>query len=395
LALCAAALLATAAPGGAAERSAPTPDSIAGGYYPADYEWPWVTAIIDNSRGQDSDFGNAGCTATLIAPRRVLTAAHCVVGSDGETVKYAGNYQVLVGVRSLERPEEGERRNVTSIAVHPELYLPNAGEHTNHAFYDIAVMFLDSPVSTPPAPMGTESDWAEFGTVMGWGHTNYDHDNPQYGPDLKAADLDLGSDNECHAWIDSAETQHYYSAIHVCATDYENDDCVTHGDSGGPLMVKTGGVWKLIGVTSFYPTTNPCGPIGFAWVGGPTLRSWGLTVAEPPPPTDPGPDDPAPDVGGPASFDLSMSRAEVRRYIRVMIKDNTNGKIRRLRSRCRRTSERSFRCRLRWRIKRRSYRGRSSFIHLVDGNQAVWTYTFRGTSRKSNCRRRCTRRLRW
>jgi hypothetical protein len=286
------------------------------------------------------------------------------------------------------------RRNVTGIAVHPKVYLPTAaGPHQYHAFYDLALLFLDRPVNIPPAPIGlpTDGDFGEgLATAMGWGHVNYDHAHPQRTPYLKAADFALYNDDQCSYYFDDATTQHYYPAIHLCVGDAPGGylDCITHGDSGGPLMVLEGGQWKLIGITSFYPhgdyACNGAGPpFGFAWVAGPTLRSWPLTVANP---GDSG-------VGGGGALDLSMSRREVRGYIRAMIHENTNGKIRRLRARCHRLSYRSMRCRLRWRIKRRVYSGKARFWHYAQNGEPYWTYSFNGKRRRNGHSR--YKRLRW
>ena len=59
------------------------------------------------------------------------------------------------------------------------------------------------------------------------------------------------SDSQCAAYFDDA-TQHFYGGIHVCANNPGGAvDCITHGDSGGPLMVRNqAGLWRLIGITS-------------------------------------------------------------------------------------------------------------------------------------------------
>jgi trypsin len=361
--------------------------AIAGGYYPSDDAWPWTTALINPTR-PGNDFDRKFCTATLIAPQRVLTAAHCIVGDDNMTPRPVEQVQALVGRRSLLNTAQGERRNVTGIAVHPQVNLPQTGVHTYHAFYDVAVLFLESPVSIPPATIGTASDWGKWATAMGWGHTNYDHDNPVNEPHLKAADFVLMSDRQCAYQFDDA-VQHYYPTIHVCADDAPGGylDCITHGDSGGPLMVSSGGSWKLIGVTSFYPSGDgPCGaggPFGFAWVAGPEISSWPLTV-----------EDPSGQEGTDTGLDLSITRAEVRGYIRTMIRDNTNGRIRRLKSRCSLATYRSMRCGLRWRIGRRAYKAKGEFWHYEEEGEAYWTYVFRGTRRTIGCRG-CVRRWTW
>lgn len=269
----------------------PTSPRIAGGYYPDPNAWPWVTALIDPTAAPiNGDLGRGVCTAVLISPTRVLTAAHCVVGADQVTPRPPGRFQVLVGRRDLTEVNQGERRNVTGVVVHPQVYLPQTGVHTYHAFYDIAVLFLDSPITTiPPAPIGQPTDWNTWATVMGFGHWNYDHGDPQYDQHLRAADYDLLDDEQCGAAFNEPTVQHYYPAIHVCANNAPSSptvDCVTHGDSGGPLMIRRpDNTWHLIGITSFYPhRSDRCGaggPFGFAWVAGPAMRDWPLTVAAP------------------------------------------------------------------------------------------------------------------
>lgn len=328
---------------------------IAGGYTPHPSQWPWATALV--VKGTTDSF----CTGTLIDARRVLTAAHCVAGAYPKT---AGDMQVLVGRKTLADESEGERRDVTSFVVHPKASLPTTGTHTNHAFYDVAILFLDEPSTLTPAPLGTEDSWGSGATAMGFGHTNYDHDNPAEATAIRAADLDLWTDRQCSEAIDSASAQHYFSAIHVCAGDADLRDCITHGDSGGPLMVRTDGVWELVGVTSFYPVGGQyeCGVIGFAWVAGPTLREWILTVTEPAP-------------------DVSISLGQVDRYIPTVIRQNAAGRVRALRRSCTQAGMAEMSCALTWRIGRSVYRARGRFFHTLEGAQVFWNYSLSGKRR--------------
>ena len=377
--------------------------SIAGGYYPAANFALYTTSIVDRTRsGYNGDLGHGVCTAVLIAPQRVLTAAHCVVGDDNRTPEPASKFQVLVGRRDLTLVNQGERRNVTGVAVHPKVYLPHTGVHTNHAFYDIAVLFLDRPVTTiAPVPIGTPDDWNSVGTVLGFGHYNYDHDpaNQQYDQYLRAADFDMWNDTKCgEAFVDpnSPGVQHFYGSIHVCANNGPNVpqvDCVTHGDSGGPLLIWNGTErrFKLIGITSFFPAVSDrCGaggPFGFAWVAGAEMRDWPLTVAHPPVTNGGG------GGGGGSNVDLSMARSELRGYVRYLIRANTSGKIRKLHRSCRRVTYNSFSCRLNFRVKRNRYKGTAAIWTYAEGGQAYWTYTFGGTRRKIGSSR--TRHVRW
>lgn len=365
----------------AAQPDGPTPQ-IAGGYFPSPDAWPWVTSIVDPTRPSiQGDLGRGVCTAVLISPTRVLTAAHCVVGADGRTPRPAAKFQALVGRRDLTLVNQGQRRDVTGVAVHPKVYLPKTGVHTHHAFYDIAVLFLSSPVTIPPAVIGTPTDWNTWGTVMGFGHFNYDHSNPQYDQHLRAADYDLLSDAQCSAWFDDA-TQHYYPSIHVCANNAPGGevDCITHGDSGGPLMVRRNdGSWRLIGITSFYPyRSDRCGaggPFGFAWVAGSEMRNWPLTVPHPP-------------------TTVRIQRGDLRGYAKYMIKQNTKGKIKKLRTSCKRQSATSFRCGVKWRITSYRYRGKARFFTFTQQGKSYWNYSFKGKRTRPGCAS-CVKRLRW
>jgi secreted trypsin-like serine protease len=256
---------------------------IIGGFYPSANFIPGVTFISD---------GRGYCTATLIAPQRVLTAAHCVKGSN------PSDFYAYVGARNVGDPYNpggpgsGQKIHVHAIAIHPAASLPENAPYAYHAYNDLAVMFLDQPSSVQPVQLGDEDDWGEYdgngylGTALGWGHTNPDHDNPVSTPALKAVTLYLASDAFCAQYM----VGDYNPSIHMCAYDASGQNCETHGDSGGPMMVYSGGAWKEIGILSFYP--NQQGAIancvgvwlsGYTWVAGDALRGWPLSVADPNP----------------------------------------------------------------------------------------------------------------
>jgi V8-like Glu-specific endopeptidase len=361
----------------------PSPQ-IAGGYFPHPTQWPWVTALIDKTRpGAAGDYGRQFCTASLIAPDRVLTAAHCVT----RLPYYA--IQALVGRRDLTQTAQGERHNVIGVAVHPQYQTFSDGIYRNDAWYDAAVLFLETPVTTvTPATLGSTTDWNTWATVMGFGHFNYDHLNPQTDQYLRAADYDLLSDADCASWFDFNGVQHYFPDIHLCANNAPTSstyDCVTHGDSGGPLMIQySDGSWRQIGVTSFYPQgprQDRCGaggPFGFAWISGPAMSGWPLTVGNP----NAGQGLPSIPHG---EFDLSMQMGHVKVYAPYMIEENTNGAVKKLRTRCDRTSASSFTCALKWRIRKYSYSGAAKFKHVLRDQEVFWTYRFKGIRTRTGC----------
>ena len=108
----------------------------------------WITALFDD--------GWFICTASLIDPQVVLTAAHCVDGP--------GTYSVLIGEEFLYA--SGIRRTVTDVYVHP-------GWGRNFNDTDLALLVLDSPVtSVPVARLNTTGAWPEWAQslgIAGWG----------------------------------------------------------------------------------------------------------------------------------------------------------------------------------------------------------------------------------
>jgi hypothetical protein len=99
--------------------------------------------------------------------------------------------------------------------------------------------------------------------------------------------------------------------------------------------------------------------------------------------------------GGALVVDLRMTLGQVRKYVRTMIRDRTDGRVRKLALSCTRTSDRSFRCRLSWRIGRRAYKGRAELWHYEQAGQPYWTYVFQGKRRKAGCAGCRVSRLKW
>lgn len=103
------------------------------------------------------DFGTQGfCTATLVAPDRVLTAAHCVFDSDTGALRDPREITFLAGWRT-GRAEA--IRGVTRVAVWPGFDL-GAGTAPGNVGNDIALLALDRPVRSsaiPPFEIGREA----------------------------------------------------------------------------------------------------------------------------------------------------------------------------------------------------------------------------------------------
>ncbi|HYD29826.1 MAG TPA: serine protease, partial [Azospirillaceae bacterium] len=220
-------------------------DKIVGGRPAAAGSWPWQVAIVaaGNTDNADAQF----CGGSLIGPRWVLTAAHCV--AEGGVVTSPASIKVLMGTHSLSTG--GRRLAVERIVVHPAY-----DEATSDN--DIALVKLSSTVlgrairlMTPELepqllPLGIT------GTVTGWGRTNPSTGDaardtqPIFNPQLMQVDLPIVARTRCQALYDP------FTSNMLCAGVQTGGKDSCQGDSGGPLMVADSlGGWVQAGIVSF------------------------------------------------------------------------------------------------------------------------------------------------
>ncbi|MEU5161761.1 serine protease [Streptomyces sp. NPDC020875] len=174
--------------------------------------------------------GRQACGGTLVAPTKVLTAAHCV--------DEPGNDQLrVVGGRTEIASTKGTVRTIRSIALHPRYDQASLAN-------DAAVITLNRAMPYAPLPVAGPRDNALYrvgstAKAMGWGRIARDTDATR----LKSAHLVLSPLAACEPFTDPADSL----AKKVCGTPpagTTNSTC--RGDSGGPLVA--GG--KLIGIVS-------------------------------------------------------------------------------------------------------------------------------------------------
>jgi secreted trypsin-like serine protease len=175
------------------------------------------------------------CGGTIVAPTKVLTAAHC---TDGQA---ASDIRVVAGRTSLSAGG-GTTANVTDIWIHPDW---NADALT----HDASVLTVDTSLTEAPIALASPDDAALYAagansTVLGWGVT----DSGSASDTLRKVDVPVTADDACA----TSYKEEFDAATMVCAGLEEGGKDSCQGDSGGPLVgVAADGTRKLIGIVSW------------------------------------------------------------------------------------------------------------------------------------------------
>lgn len=203
--------------------------------------------------------GYVGCTGTLVAPKVVITAGHCV-----------GNITaVIVGSKDWYS-DDGEL-----IEVKETIEYPNS-----QGSYDIAVLKLAEASSTAPRNIALDcilDDYLEDGAsvdVVGFGGTREDGNGSN---SLLNQGKTYVQDKDCdETYIDGM-----YSGCNPTVSPGGeigaggNDVDACFGDSGGPLYLNTPEGDFLVGVTSraYMGLPYPCG-LGGIYVRPDAVMDW-------------------------------------------------------------------------------------------------------------------------
>ncbi|HET6858518.1 MAG TPA: serine protease [Streptomyces sp.] len=202
---------------------------------------PWVVALASRDRFGGTRAGQF-CGGVLVAPTKVVTAAHCVSQEVlGVPMDRLSDLRVIAG-RSDLREADGQEIAVSGVRTNPDYdATTNSG--------DLAVLTLsralpDHHALAVAGKADAANDPGTAALVYGWGDTT---GRGTYPFALRAAPVSVLPDAACERAYPGFTNGRYASATMLCAGDAAGGHDACQGDSGGPLVA--GG--RLIGLVSW------------------------------------------------------------------------------------------------------------------------------------------------
>ncbi|XP_041771717.1 brachyurin-like [Anopheles merus] len=226
-------------------------------------QFPYQVALLSNF-----GTGTGLCGATIITNNFLLTAAHCVVGGNGQ-VAIGGT--AILGAHDRTVVEPSQQRIAFSqngIFVHPS-YNPSTIRN------DIATVRLNTPATfnarVQPIDLPARSDARTFagvqGTASGFGRTS--DASTATSPVVMFTRNPILSNAQCNSFWSTAVVQ----AQNVCL-DATGGRSPCNGDSGGPLAVQDGGRSLEVGIASFVSAAGCASGAPSVWVRISFFRDW-------------------------------------------------------------------------------------------------------------------------
>lgn len=235
-------LLALLAIPAAASAGVPTAGaSIVGGHPVTIEEFPSL-AYIEAVEGKHG----FSCTGTVVAPRIVLTAAHCVENVEQGTITPTKAYALSTGVADPTKAEPGNIFHVVATHVF-------SGFDPGLLHGDAAILVLDRPTAAPPVPLAGAGDAGLYSggaqaQLTGWGLTKAGA--KEQPANLRATTMLVQSSDSCRQKV-KRFYKPFLPEAQVCLLSADRASGGCFGDSGGPAIGhRADGTPVQLGVTS-------------------------------------------------------------------------------------------------------------------------------------------------